>query len=107
MKNNTQDWVKDIQVIRSEAITEIQKQIDSGYVDEAEGDELLKKAALSVLADKMEGDMGESQALEMVKERYITEDGQIVNPGVSKAEWDRIFIRSGLDPKGIIEYNSN
>ena len=42
---------------------------------------------------------------ELTHERYVTEDGQVVNPGVAKAEWDRVFARSGLDPKGIVEYN--
>ena len=57
MKNNTPEWTKDIPVIRSEEITEIQKQIDSGEIGETEGSEMVKRAALSVLADNLEKEL--------------------------------------------------
>ena len=44
-------------------------------------------------------------SLELTHERYVTEDGQIVNPGVSKAAWDEILVRSGMDPNAVVEYN--
>ena len=43
--------------------------------------------------------------LELTHERYVTEDGQIVNPGIAKSVWDEALERSGIDPKKMIEYN--
>ena len=57
MENNIPEWAKDVPVIRSVKITEIQKQIDSGELSEAAGSEMLKKAALSVLADSLEREL--------------------------------------------------
>ena len=52
--NNAPDWAKDIPVIRSAAITEIQRQIASGEIAPAAGDQHLLQAALSALADRLE-----------------------------------------------------
>ena len=47
-----------------------------------------------------------SQAgLELAEKRYVTESGQIVNPGVAKSVWDEVLLRSGMDPAAVVEYN--
>ena len=104
--NNVPDWANEIPVIRSAAITEIQRQIASGEITPPDGDQQLLQAALSAIADMLENpEDGEDVALEIVHERYVTEDGQLVNPGIAKSAWDEALKRSGIDPKKMIEYN--
>ena len=104
--NNAPDWAKDIPVIRSAAITEIQRQIASGETAPPDGDQQLLQAALGALANMLENpEDGEAVALEIVHERYVTEDGQIVNPGIAKSVWDEALKRSGINPKKMVEYN--
>ena len=104
--NNLPDWAKDIPLIRSAEITEIQRKIAIGEIAQEAGDQLIRQAALSAIADMLANPQdGEDVAIEMVRERYLTDDGQIVNPGMAKVQWDKALVRAGIDPKKMIEHN--